>query len=217
LHITPEVAEYINSLLLQGESKKDAELIALHDKGDRSYLHIPYSQGRFLETYARAIKAKNILEIGTFKGFSTAFLARGLAVGGAVITIDEDKRYVAEAEAFWKHIGVVKKINFKLGLAEKILKEMTSIKKSLEHFDLVFIDADKENYKKYTEYSFKLLRKGGTIIIDNTLWRGLVADKHTADNGAKHLKAFNVWVAQKFGKQASIIPAWDGLTIVVKK
>lgn len=214
LHITLEVAGYISGLLLSGESKKDAELFARHNEGDRAYLHIPYSQGRFLETYAKGVGAKNILEIGTFKGFSTAFLARS---GASVITVDEDVRYVAETEAFWKKLGVKNKIKFKLGIAEKILKEMAADRKNSGKFDLIFIDADKENYKKYTELSIKMLRKGGTIMVDNTLWRGLVADGKTSDNGAKHLRAYNEWVAKKFSKRASVIPAWDGLTVIVKE
>ncbi len=223
IDVTPQVAGYIKELLFSAESPKVRKLLSTHDTGDRAYLHIPYSEARFLETYAQAIKAKHILEIGTFKGFSTAFLVRGLLVqGGEVITIDEDKRYVAEAETFWKHMGVQKKIKFKLGLAEEILKNMANAKIGnkpafLEYFDLIFIDADKENYKKYTEMSFKLLKRGGSILIDNTLWRGLPAEAQPEDNGAKHIKAFNAWLSKKYGKNASIVPAWDGLSIVVKK
>jgi predicted O-methyltransferase YrrM len=202
------VNQYIKDLLLKCESKKDRDLFAVHNTGDRSYLHIPYSQGRFLETYAKAMGAKRILEIGTFKGFSTAFLARV----GKVVTIDEDVRYVDEAKDFWKKMGVLKKIDFRLGLAEKILKEIKG-----EKFDLVFIDADKENYRKYVEISMKLLRKGGSILIDNTLWRGTVADSETPDNGAKHLRAFNEWASSRFGKDFSLVPAWDGLTVIVKR
>ncbi len=212
--VTPELALYVDGLLGSCESKKDMAYFAAHDNGDRSYLHIPYSQGKFLEVYARAIGAKRILEIGTFKGFSTAFLARGLAPGGKVITIDEDKRYVEEAEDFWKKMGVQKKIEFKLGLAETILKDMLA---STPKFDLVFIDADKENYKKYMEYADKMTRSGGSILVDNTLWRGLAASADSKDNGSMHIRAFNKWLHGKFGKNAAIMPVWDGLTIVVKK
>lgn len=223
LDVTPKVSGYIKELLFSAESQKVRKLLSAHDTGDRAYLHIPYSEARFLEACVQAIKAKRVLEIGTFKGYSTAFLARGLpAAGGEVITIDEDKRYVAEATAFWKHMGVQKKIKFKLGLAEEILKNMAGTAAGnrasfLEYFDLIFIDADKENYKRYMELSFKLLKKGGTILIDNTLWRGLPAEAQPEDNGAKHMKAFNAWLFKKYGKNASIVPAWDGLSIVVKK
>jgi O-methyltransferase len=141
-------------------------------------------------------------------------MARALPAGGKVITLDEDKRYIAEAEAFWKAMGVAKTIEFKLGLAETTLKGMAATKHA---FDLVFIDADKENYKKYVESALKMTRKGGSILIDNTLWRGLVADQHATDNGAKHIRAFNAWLHEKFGKDAALLPAWDGLTLIVKK
>lgn len=222
VEVTAEVAAYVDGLLSGSESNKNKALIAAHDTGDRTYLHVPYSQARFLEIYAMAMGARKILEVGTFKGFSTAFLARGLPADGKVITIDEDKRYVEEAETFWKKMNVGKKIEFKLGLAEMILKEMASSKehrggRASKSFDLVFIDADKENYKKYFEYALKMTRKGGSILLDNTLWRGLAAASSPEDNGARHVQAFNKWLHLKYGRQATIVPAWDGVTIVVKK
>lgn len=218
IEVNEEVSEYIKSLLFSSESISDNALFKQHDSGDRAYLHIPFSQAKFLEVYAKAIGAKKVLEIGTFKGFSTAFLARAVREkGGEVVTIDEDTRYVAEAELFWKKMKVKDTIQFMLGLAETILKKMNKDNKYTEYFDLIFIDADKENYKKYLELSIKLLRKGGSILVDNTLWRGLPAEKNITDNGAKHIKAFNEWVFNKYKKQVSMVPSWDGLTIIVKK
>jgi len=217
IKITSKLSSYINSLLMQSEESKAILLLKEHEKGARSYMHIPYSEGRFLETYVRAMGAKNILEIGTFKGYSTYFLAKGLVGSGKVITIDEDARYVAETENFWGNADVGEKIIFKLGMAEKILREMTLDPKFLGYFDVVFIDADKENYQLYAEYAFKLLRIGGSLLVDNTLWKGLVAYPKPHDNSAMHLRQFNDWIAEKYGKSFALLPGWDGLSIVVKE
>jgi predicted O-methyltransferase YrrM len=97
-----------------------------------------------------------------------------------------------------------------------VLHRLTIDEPSKGFFDIAFIDADKENYRQYAELSMKLLRKGGLLIVDNTLWKGLVQYKESRDNSAEHIKALNEWVFETFGKNASLLPAWDGVTIVVK-
>jgi predicted O-methyltransferase YrrM len=109
------------------------------------------------------------------------------------------------------------KITFRLGMADKLLKEMVLDPALLGSFDLVFIDADKENYVIYAEYALKLLKSGGSLLVDNTLWKGLVAYPKPHDNGAMHVHQFNQWIMETYGNSCSIIPAWDGLSIVVKK
>lgn len=209
--------EYIYKLMASGESVEDLYEMRQLEAGARSYLQVPLSEARFLETLTKAIGAKNVLEIGTFCGFSTAFFARALPKGGIVFTCDEDKRYVDVAKDFWNHLGVADKINFELGEATTILHKMLEDKPSLEFFDIAFIDADKQNFRQYAEMSMKLLRKGGVLLIDNTLWKGLVPYKESFDNNAEHIKALNEWVFKTFGTSATLIPAWDGLTMIVKK
>jgi predicted O-methyltransferase YrrM len=165
---------------------------------------------------AKAISAKNILEIGTFCGFSTAAFARAIPENGVVFTCDEDTRYIETARKYWTHLGVAQKIHFELGQALTVLHRLTIDEPSKGFFDIAFIDADKENYRQYAELSMKLLRKGGLLIVDNTLWKGLVQYKESRDNSAEHIKALNEWVFETFGKNASLLPAWDGVTIVVK-
>lgn len=211
------LGEYMERLVAKGERVEDLYEMRQLSQSERAYLQVPMTEARFLEVLMKSLNAKNVLEIGTFCGFSTASIARGIQKNGIVFTCDEDKRYVETAKNFWKHMGVEQKIHFELGEAKKILHRMVEDKPSLEFFDVVFIDADKENYRQYAELCMKLLRKGGVMLIDNTLWKGLVAFKDPRDNSAVHIQALNEWIFETYGRQASIIPAWDGVVMVVKE
>ncbi|MBU3668505.1 MAG: hypothetical protein FGM57_00890 [Candidatus Taylorbacteria bacterium] len=215
--VNPRLEAYMDKLIAKGEKVEDLYEMNELWKNERSYLQVPLTEARFLEVLVKSIGAKNVIEIGTFCGFSTAFIARGLVDGGIVFTCDEDSRYVQIAKNFWEHLGVSERIHFELGEATKILHRMVDDKPSLEFFDIAFVDADKENYRQYAELCMKLLRKGGVLLIDNTLWKGLVQYKDPRDNSAVHIQAVNEWVFETFGKNASMIPAWDGLLMVVKE
>ena len=221
INVHKGLKEYVDSLIRLSESAESNYIIRSTGKGERSYMSVPLSQARFLEVFMQSIKAKHVLEIGTFRGFSTAFIARGLQEGGLVFSCDEDSRPAPAARRFWQAMGVEEKIHFELGTAEKVLEKLTTDAPSLEFFDAIFIDADKENYKHYVEQSFRLLKPGGTILIDNTLWKGLVQYENSHDNGATHMRNFNSWVFKEYGNNkwftASFVPAWDGLIMIVKK
>ena len=216
-YISSGLSEYINRELYKSELPVHIHAMKSLEKGERSYLQIPLSEARFLEVLAKSIGAKHILEIGTFRGFSTAFLARALPEDGIVFTCDEDSRYVAAARRFWEALGVDEKIHFELDMASKTLDRLTQDEPTLEFFDMVFIDADKENYKLYVEQSLKLLRVGGLMVIDNTLWKGLVEFDEPHDNGAVYMRKFNAWVFETFGRDASFVPSWDGAILIWKR
>lgn len=216
-YISSGVADYIEELLIKSELPKQLEAMYELDKGERSYLQIPLSQARAIEVLMKAIGAVNVLEVGTFRGFSTAFMARAIPEDGIVLTCDEDTRPLAAARRFWKAMGVDEKIHFELGMASKTLERLVEDEPSLGFFDAIFIDADKENYKLYVEQSMKLLKQGGLILIDNTLWKGLVKYDTPHDNGAEHMRAFNQWLADTYGRDAALIPAWDGMSMVFKR
>lgn len=219
--IRGKLKEYVDSLIRTSETAETNFIIRTSQKGERSYLSVPLTQARFLEVFMRSIKAKHVLEIGTFKGFSTAFIARGLQEGGLVFSCDEDSRPVPAARRFWQAMGIEEKVHFEFGEAKKVLEKLTSDAPSLNFFDAIFIDADKENYQHYVEQSLRLLKPGGTILIDNTLWKGLVQYEKSHDNSANHMRNFNSWVFKEYGNNAwftaSFVPAWDGLIMIVKK
>ncbi len=216
VQVNMHVNQYIEQLIRLTETPEDNFSIRSNQKHERSYLNVPLSEARFLEVLMKALGAKHALEIGTFRGFSTAFIARGLAKDGKVFACDEDARPVPFARRFWQAMGVEEKIHFELGMAKGVLEKLTKDEPTLEFFDVVFIDADKENYKEYTLEAWKLLRPGGTLLVDNTLNKGLVRYEESGDNSAEHIKEFNTWIFETFQKQVSLLPAWDGLTMVVK-
>lgn len=217
VYVGVQLEEYINKLTAQSEKVEDLYEMQQLQSAERSYLQVPFTEARFLQVLTKSLKAKNIIEIGTFSGFSTAFIARGIEKEGIVFTCDEDSRYIEKAKSFWKHMGVEDKIHFELGEATKILHRMVEDKPSLGFFDMAFVDADKENYRQYAELCMKLLKKGGVLLIDNSLWKGLVQFKESRDNSAEHVKAVNEWVFETYGNNATLIPAWDGLLMVVKE
>lgn len=224
INVDKGLKEYVDSLIRLSETAETNYIIRSTEKGERSYMSVPLSQARFLEVFMKSIGAKHVLEIGTFRGFSTAFIARGLQEGGLVFSCDEDSRPIPSARRFWQAMGIEEKVHFEFGTAIKVLEKLTSDTPSLEFFDAIFIDADKENYKHYFTESMKLLKSGGVILIDNTLWKGLVRYPNPHDNSAEHMKSFNTWIFNGIASDecnvvytASFVPAWDGLIMVVKK
>ncbi len=181
-------------------------------KIDHSHLQIPFSEGAFLKTFLKSLSAKKVLEIGTFRGFSSVFLAEALPKDGLLTTIDFDERNYALAETLWKKTGVSKKIKFLKGKALPLLSVLI---KEKEIFDVVFIDADKQNMKEYFLKSLKLLRPGGVVLVDNALWAGKVVRENLKRESVFYTKEFNEFVFKKY-KDVCLIPAWDGVILVVK-
>jgi predicted O-methyltransferase YrrM len=216
LKVSGKLLGYIDSLLYISETTENAFVLKSASRTDQAYMQIPYSQGRFYEFLIKSTGAKNVLEIGVFKGFSTVFIARALPEGGLVYAIDRDARPIVKARQLWNHFGLSDKVHFELGEADEILEKLSSDKPSIGFFDIAFVDASKEKYQYYVEQSMKLVKKGGVVVIDNTLWKGLVQYNNTADNGAEHLKKFNQWLHQTYGENVCIIPAWDGISILYK-
>jgi O-methyltransferase len=214
--VSSKLSAYVDRLLMMSETAEDALVLKNASRTDQEYMQIPYSEGRFYEFLIKSMGAKNVLEIGVFKGYSTTFIARALPEGGLVYAIDRDPRPVAKARQLWNHFGLSEKIHFELGEADQVLEKLMADKPSLGFFDLVFVDASKKSYKYYVESAMKLVKDGGVIVIDNTLWKGLVQYEKTSDNGAEHLKQFNTWIHQNFGNNVCIVPAWDGLTLLYK-
>lgn len=213
--ISKKLGVYVDTLMNRSESAESALAINAMLRSERSEMFVPYSEARFLEFFLKSISAKKALEIGVFKGFSTAFLARALPEDGIVFACDKDVRQLPTARKFWKQMNVDEKIHFELGNAVEVLEKMTQDEPSLGYFDIAFIDADKENYKKYFEYALKLVKKGGVILIDNTLWKGLVEYDEPHDNGAMHIKDLNEFIFGVYKSSAVMIPTWDGITAVM--
>lgn len=168
-------------------------------------------QGPFLALLVQLMGAKNCLEVGTFTGYSAAWIAGVLPAGGKVTCCEISETYAAVARKHWTAAGLTKKIELRMGPAIDALKTLPT-----GGFDYAFIDADKANYDAYYEQCLALVRPGGLIAIDNTLWDGKVADPAVTDADTVAIRALN---AKLFGDNRvslSFLPFADGLTLARK-
>ena len=180
--------------------------------GDQQRLQISVSQAQFLQTLIKASNVKKILEIGSFTGFSALSMAMALPSDGILISLDKNSEFSSKAKSFYAKANE-KRIKQIIKPAVESLKEFKDTKKL---FDLIFIDADKENYLNYYETCIDSIDKKGLIIIDNVLWHGEVADNANNDKFTNIIRDFNNHVKQDKRVTKNIIPIGDGLTICIK-
>lgn len=166
-------------------------------------------EGAFLRLLARLVRARRALEIGTFTGYSSLALAEGLKPGGRLWTLDVDPEAAAIARRHWARSPHGRKITLRLGPALKTLKSLRG------PFDLVFIDADKENYGRYWDACLPKVRKGGLLVADNTLWSGRVLKPREAS--ARAIAAFNRKVAGDRRVEPVLLTVRDGMTLAIRR
>ena len=166
-------------------------------------------QGRLLSFLSKLVSPNKILEIGTYTGYSTICLAEGLANNGTIDTIDENEELIEIQNKFFSESGYFNVINQHLGKAKNIIPNIGGT------FDLVYIDADKENYPLYFDLIIERVNKGGIIIADNVLWSGKVLKK-PKDEATKALINFNRLVKNDSRVESIILPVRDGLTLLRK-
>jgi len=168
-------------------------------------------QGRFLSIISKIINPKNILEIGTFTGYSTLCLAEGLTNNGKIYTIDKNKDLSYIPKKYFSESIYSSQIEFIIGNALEEIPKIDAI------FDLVFIDADKENYSSYLDLIEPKLIKGGIILIDNVLWYGNVTEENPKDKQTWHIKNLNKIITENSNFENVILPLRDGLHLIRKK
>jgi O-methyltransferase len=187
------------------------ELRAATASVPHSGMQIGADQGQFMALLVQAIGARNCLEIGTYTGYSALAVALALPEDGRIVCCDISAEWTAIARRFWEKAGVADKISLKLGPALETLKELKG------PYDFVFIDADKGNYASYYERCLELVRRGGIIAIDNTLWSGWVADARRDDDDTRALRAFNDKLHRDERVALSQLSLGDGVTLALKK
>ena len=166
-------------------------------------------QGKFLEMISYMIRPKCILEIGTFTGYSAIAMAKGLSKGGKVITIEVNEEMESFAKEYINKAGMSDRIELKMGDALKIIPELSDV------VDLVFIDADKEQYVDYYELVIPKLKPGGIILADNVLWSGKVLESDAkSDKETMGIKAFNQYVKNDDRVEQVMLTVRDGLMLV---
>jgi len=208
LEITEKLEKYINNFSLKLNPIQQEIIDYNNTLGDVKRMQVATSQCHFLHLIIKTSNIKNVLEIGTFTGLSALSIALALPDDGKLIALDKDEETNKIAVSFFKKANLNNKIQTIVKPALDSLDELKNSK-----FDMVFIDADKMNYKEYYERSLKLLDKGGLIIIDNVLWHGEVADEDNLDKYTINIRDFNTYVANDKRVEQIIVPLGDGMTV----
>jgi caffeoyl-CoA O-methyltransferase len=213
-----QVTEQLYRYLLDTSFRDDAilqELRAETAKMPNGMMQIAPEQGQFMALLAQIAGVRKALEIGTFTGYSSLSVARALPADGKLICCDISREFTDVARRYWAKAGVAEKIDLRLGPALETLAALQ--KAEAATFDMVFIDADKNNYPHYYDAALTLLRPGGVMLIDNVLWGGDVADPAIVDQETTTLRTLNARVKADERVDFCLLPIADGLTILRKR
>jgi len=213
IEINEKIEKYISDHSCDLNSIQKEIIIHNESLGDVKRMQIAISQCYFLQLIIKTAKIKNILEIGTFTGLSSLSMALALPKDGKLVTLDKNKETSKKAELYFKKANLDNKIEIILNNALESMKNLINEKKT---YDLIFIDADKENYINYYNLSFQLLNKNGLIIIDNVLWKGDVSNPNKNDRITISIRDFNSFVKKDNRVEKTILPLGDGITICRK-
>ena len=208
LKINDKLQQYIDNFSLKLNPIQQEIIDHNNSLGDIKRMQVATSQCHFLHLIIKTSNIKNVLEIGTFTGLSALSISLALPNDGKLIALDKNEETNKVALSFFKKANQDHKIETKIKPALESLDELKNNK-----FDMVFIDADKMNYKEYYERSLKLVDKGGLIIIDNVLWHGEVADKNNLDRYTVNIREFNSYVSNDKRVEQIIVPLGDGMTV----
>lgn len=192
----------------------EGELLQKIDRDTHAHVMMPRMlsgqlQGRFLAMISRMIKPRTLLELGTYTGYSALCLAEGLAEGGKLITIDANEELEDRVRSYFRHSPYGSKIDYRIGKAEAIIPGLQ------ETFDLVFIDADKENNAKYFDLLINRVTLGGFILVDNVLWSGKVVEDKP-DKDTRSILSFNEKIQNDERVENVLLPLRDGLMLMQK-
>ena len=181
--------------------------------GPIAAMQVAPEQGTLLKILVRASGTKSAIEIGTFTGYSSICIARGLPNDGKLLCLDMSEQWTAIARRYWERAGVASRITLKLGPAADALRGLPAS----TVFDFAFIDADKPNYDFYYEEVLKRLRPGGLILLDNVIWSGQVINAADKSESTEAIRKINDLIAADNRVEAVMIAISDGITIACKK
>jgi caffeoyl-CoA O-methyltransferase len=213
--LTDSLYEYMTDVSL----RESPLLLALREETSeltQRAMQISPEQGQFMALLARLIGARKCLEVGVFTGYSSLATALALPADGRIVACDVSEEWTSVARRYWKQADVAHKIELRLAPATETLDTLLA-QGQAGTFDFAFIDADKTNYLAYYERTLSLLRTGGLVLVDNTLWSGRVADPEVADADTVSLRHFNEVLHRDERVDLSLLPLGDGLTLARKR
>ena len=179
-------------------------------------MQISPEQGALLNLLVKLVRARRIIEVGTFTGYSSLCMAAALPEDGHLLACDVNAETTAVARRYWKEAGVEARIELKLQPGLRTLDELIA-EGEATLFDFAFVDADKPNYSGYYDRLMRLLHPGGLIAVDNTLWSGRVADPDDTSESTRAIREFNARVMADERVDVSLVPIGDGLTLIRKR
>ena len=185
---------------------------ASHPKAE---FQIAPEQGQFMRLLVQVLGVRRAIEVGVFTGYSALSVALAMPPGGRLVACDVSEEFTNVAKRYWEEAGVAQKIDLRLGPALETLDSLIRAGQA-GSYDFVFIDADKVNYVAYHERALSLVRSGGLVAIDNTLWYGYVADDAKNDSDTISIRALNRRILEDNRVLASLLPLADGLTLALK-
>ncbi len=211
--LSPELHRYVLEHSLAVDAHQQALIDATAALGPIARMQISPEQGAFMQLLVAALGARLVVEVGTFTGYSTLCLARGVGEGGRVIACDVSDEWTSVGRPVWAQAGVAGRIDLRLAPATETIAALP------DHppVDLVFIDADKGNYRSYYEGLLPKVRANGIVLVDNVLWSGTVIDATVTDADTEAIRAFNDHVARDERVEAVVLPIADGLTFIRKR
>jgi caffeoyl-CoA O-methyltransferase len=215
ISLTDSLYEYLLSVSL-----REPELLRQLRGETAAYpearMQIAPEQGQFMALLVRLMGARRCLEVGVFTGYSSLAIALALPDGGSIVACDVSEHWTAVARRYWDAAGVAHKIDLRLAPALETLERLLAGGEA-GSFDFAFLDADKENYPQYYERLLELVRPGGLIVADNTLWSGRVADLANDEVSTVALRRFNEQLHRDERVDLSLVPVGDGLTLARKR
>ncbi len=206
--------EYLFKNNSETKEQKDLRELSYKTFGNIANMQVTPEQSSFLSFLIKIGNYKNILELGTFMGYSTLAMAIAVSDSGHVTSVDKDIKTTSIAANFWKSTPYANKISLINGDAKIVLQNLINEKKI---FDFIFIDADKSSYKYYFETCLNLLADNGLIVFDNVLWKGKVFDQSINDSKTKAIREFNNFIKNDKRITTTMISIGDGMTLCKKK